>query len=254
MCESGAPRNDKLTLLQSSHKAVSRVFQALAPSTWESASRAAKTSQIAVKRYMYRSKCPLLFVNRQTYEEFTSVLGRTSTVKLHIKDSNQSDRPLWNMSSMMASQIKRCEMKLLATPGMTGSFDPRIAPADWPLGDRAVEEMEGMKSLERMSLQIHACGNQIWNPAWLWHYTCQSFKRSQLAGFKEISFHLKADGWFAGENRLCRNDKGQWEWRCPRDHFVRPDTVGTMPIREFCGALYDECDQCSSLDDAAIQG
>lgn len=108
-----------------------------------------------------------------------------------------------------------------------------------------VEELDQLKDLK---LSIQACGNQLWNPIWLWHYTSQSFKESGNKAFTRMSFDL--EGWNMREpNHLERNHQGRWEWQCSEGHFVHDDVVkGAQPIREFCAALYAECTACNGIE------
>ncbi|KAF2104311.1 hypothetical protein NA57DRAFT_51144 [Rhizodiscina lignyota] len=199
---------------------------------------------VTIRRIFCKRKgTNIVFTNQQMHTEFTSVLCKKSTFKLFIEDDNHESELLWTISPAVTEAMRKCEVHIVATAGMTGCFDPRVAAADWPLRDKAFSELRKLVGLESMDLRIHARGSQIWNPIWLWHYTSQSFKVCEIKGFKEITFHL--EGWSPGENKLCRGD-GKWVWRCAKGHFVRDDTPGSMPIREFCKALYDECEECPS--------
>jgi len=108
-----------------------------------------------------------------------------------------------------------------------------------------------MKELQDMSLSIQACGNQLWNPLWLWHFTSQAFKESKVQAFRWIDFKL--EGWTLREpNHLSRNAKGEWEWRCLENHCVQLDEVGNQPVRDFCSTLYAECRTCEHLGEEEI--
>jgi hypothetical protein len=139
-------------------------------------------------------------------------------------------------------------LKILANPGLVDEFDPRRATGSWPLRDRVFKLMQNMTNLVDLRLSIEACGNQLWNPIWLWHYTSQAFKLSNVRAFKRMSFDL--EGWNMREpNHLERNSHGDWEWRCAANHVVLADTVGHQPVRDFCAAIYAECKICEPDED-----
>jgi len=156
------------------------------------------------------------------------------------------DRP-FNIGAETLSRMRKCALRILATPGIVGAFDPREATGDWLLRDKVFEAMAQMKELQDMSLSIQACGNQLWNPLWLWHFTSQAFKASPIKAFRRIDFRL--EGWTLREpNHLARNTKGEWEWRCSAHHCVQPDGHGEQPVRDFCAALYHECRICDQRE------
>jgi hypothetical protein len=149
------------------------------------------------------------------------------------------------------SRVRVCALKILATPGISGAFDPREVNLDgeWLLRDKVFAAMESMEVLKDMSLDIQAAGNQLWNPVWLWHFTSQAFKKSKVMAFRRMEFTL--ENWnFREPNHMVRNKNGDWEWRCGKDHYMQDDIPRRLAIREFCGALYDKCDICEPNEEA----
>ena len=145
------------------------------------------------------------------------------------------------------SRIRKCTVRILATPGIVGTFDPREVTGDWPFRDKVFEAMQSMKSLTDMTLSIHACGNQLWNPLWLWHFTSQAFKESKVQAFRRIDFAVEVCT-LPEPNHIARRADGNWEWRCAEGHCVQEDREGQMPVRQFCVALFEKCRICD-LDD-----
>jgi hypothetical protein len=187
-------------------------------------------------------------VNKQFKAEYLDVYCRMATFNFTLDASDTThDRP-FSISTETLGRMRRCVLRILATPGIVGAFDPREATGDWILRDKVFEAMSQMSRLQDMVLSINACGNQLWNPLWLWHFTSQAFKESPIKAFRRIEFKL--EGWTLREpNHLARNAKGDWEWHCSEDHLVRVDGAGSQPVREFCAALYHECRICDPLPD-----
>jgi len=188
-------------------------------------------------------------VNRQLREEFLEVFCQRAEFNFTLDASRTDDGDgFWRMTPRVQTTLRSARIKILATPGLGGGFDPRVVTGSWPLRDRVFDVLESMEKLQDLRLSIQACGNQLWNPIWLWHYTSQSFKESKVRAFKRMSFDL--EGWNMREpNHLERNNIGNWEWRCSKNHLVLSDSVGQQPVREFCGALYAECDICDPTVD-----
>lgn len=189
----------------------------------------------------------MCLVSRQFRDEYMYVFCRCATFHFTLDASiTPSERP-FKIAPETLSRIRKCALRILATPGIVGAFDPREATGDWLLRDKVFEAMEDMKSLTDMTLSIQACGNQLWNPLWLWHFTSQAFKESKVQAFRRIDFTL--EGWTLREpNHMARRADGNWEWQCAEGHCVQEDREGQMPVRQFCGALYAECRICDPGD------
>ncbi|KAJ9654977.1 hypothetical protein H2201_008903 [Coniosporium apollinis] len=131
--------------------------------------------------------------------------------------------------------IRKCNLQIIATSRMLGGSDPRIAPTDSALRDKVARNLREMEKIRDLRLQVQAIGNPLWNPLWVWYHTAQLFKDMEEPRFQGIFFCL--DSWSPGENRLVRDKEGQWEWRCPVDHFISKDCGRKQAIREFCATL-----------------
>jgi hypothetical protein len=197
---------------------------------------------------MQASKVSLLnsltLVNRQVRDEFLLIFCQETTFCFTLDASNTDGDSFWKLAPNILSSIRKCRLRILATPGIVGAFDPRHVSGNWQLRDRVFSMLGRMDQLVDLQLSIQACGNQLWNPIWLWHYTSQSFKQNNMAAFSRMSFDL--EGWnMRDPNHLARRGPAwPWQWRCSAGHLVLPDPQGSQPIREFCGALYAECRVC----------
>lgn len=191
----------------------------------------------------------LTLVNHQIRDEFSLIFSQKANFRF-ILDASQSEKAaLWKVPEPILSCMRTARLKILANPGGFGDFDPRSISGSWKLRDSVFELMNRMERMEDLRLSIQACGNQLWNPIWLWHYTSQAFKTSEMKAFKRMSFDL--EGWNMREpNHLERNEYGHWEWRCAACHFVQSDTDEAQPIRSFCAALYAECKICDPQPEA----
>lgn len=190
----------------------------------------------------------LTLVNHQIREEFLQIYCQVSPFRFTLDASHPDGAALWKVSQSSLSQMRSVRLKILANPGIVGDFDPRQVSGSWTLRDRVFALMASMTKVEDLRLSIQAVGNQLWNPIWLWHYTSQAFKVSEIYAFRRMSFDL--EGWNMKEpNHLERNEKGFWEWRCAGNHFVQADTDGPQLIRKFCAALYADCRICDPLPD-----
>jgi len=151
------------------------------------------------------------------------------------------------MSPSSLTTVRHCKLNILASPGIANAFDPREAKnGEWPLRDAVFMAMRQMTSLQDMSLNIQATGGLLWNPVWLWHFTTQAFKKSDVKAFGRIDFTMK--DWNLREpNHLARGDGDGWEWRCRDGHLVRVDDEGEQAIRDFCSCLYSECEVCEEI-------
>ncbi|QDS77577.1 hypothetical protein FKW77_001536 [Venturia effusa] len=206
-------------------------------------------------RVIYHHLNRLSLVNRQFQSEFMDVYHRNATFYSTL-DASSPGAPQHNVftnpkASGALSRVRVASLKILATPGISGAFDPREvnSSGDWSLKNQVFEAMESMQVLRSMSLNIQAAGNQLWNPVWLWHFTSQAFKESKVMAFKKMEFTL--ENWhFREPNHMVRNDDGDWEWRCAMDHYMQDDIPKRLAIREFCGALYDKCDVCEPSEEA----
>jgi hypothetical protein len=192
------------------------------------------------------AECSLLssltLVNRQIHDEFLQVCCQKAMFNFTLDASHTNNDSFWKVTPSIIRRMHNCTLKVLATPGIVGAFDPRQVSGNWELQDQVFSRMAKMLRLTDLRLSIEACGNQLWNPIWLWHYTSQSFKESTNTAFNRISFDLQ--GWNLREpNHLARQGQA-WEWRCSKDHFVLEDPQGNQPIRDFAGALYEQCPIC----------
>jgi hypothetical protein len=186
----------------------------------------------------------MTLVSKQFGSEFLSTyLIHARPVFTLDASSTDHENPL-GISKESLRRIKHCTLKILATPGIANAFDPREAEVrNWELRDAIFASMQQMTQLKSMTLSIQACGNQLWNPLWLWHFTSQAFKESDMRAFKRIDFTMK--GWNLREpNHLQRTNGEAWEWLCRYDHFVMKDETGVQPVRKFCSSLYRECKVC----------
>ncbi|KAF2431608.1 hypothetical protein EJ08DRAFT_696400 [Tothia fuscella] len=188
----------------------------------------------------------MTLASKQFKSEFMDVYCRIFTFNFTLDASDITHEKPFKIGEETLGRMRKCMLKILATPGIVGAFDPREAPADWLLRDKVFAAMSQMTSLQDMVLSINACGNQLWNPLWLWHFTSQAFKGSPIKAFRRIEFKL--EGWTLREpNHLARNPMGEWEWHCSENHCVRVDEETSQPVREFCAALYHECRICDPL-------
>jgi hypothetical protein len=189
----------------------------------------------------------MTLVNRCVREEFLQIYYQKALFRFTLDASHADTAPFWKVPNLVLSSMRTVRLKILANPGIVGEFDPRRVTGSWNLRDRVFGLIDDMHKLEDLRLSIQACGNQLWNPIWLWHYTSQAFKVSEVKAFKRMSFDL--EGWNMREpNHLERNEDGLWDWRCADNHFVQLDTDGPQPIRSFCAALYAECRICDRLE------
>jgi len=190
----------------------------------------------------------MCLVSKQFKKEYMGVYCRRATFHFTLDASIAPTERPFKISPQTLSRVRKCALRILATPGIVGAFDPREATGDWLLRDKVFAAMDEMTALRDMTLSIQACGNQLWNPLWLWHFTSQAFKESKLKEFRRIDFTL--EGWTLKEpNHMARREDGEWEWRCAEDHMVQEDGEGQIPVRQFCSALYAECKVCSPLGD-----
>ena len=203
-----------------------------------------------VRRRLYPASYSLLnsltLVNRQIRDEFLVVFCQKTTFSFTLDASNTENDSFWKLSPRMLSSIRKCKLKLLASPGIVGAFDPRHASGRWVMRDKTILMLGKMQNLVDVQLSIQACGNQLWNPIWLWHYTSQSFKQITMAGFTRISFKLEEEMKMREPNNLANGGTGPWHWRCSAGHRVLADPVGSQPIRQFCGALFADCNICDT--------
>ncbi|OCK80227.1 hypothetical protein K432DRAFT_382408 [Lepidopterella palustris CBS 459.81] len=183
----------------------------------------------------------VMLSNHQVYEEYMDLLCKQAKFTLTVDQKNAKERDIWPIRSETLKQIRKCDLRLVTTSKMLGAEDPRTMPKDWPLRDKICERLRGVQKAEDLNLHVRAIGDPLWNPLWVWYHASQAFKDSAKPCFQRITFSL--DTWSPGENLLARNKEGQWEWRCRENHFVATD-AGQYLIREFCSALYAECQDC----------
>jgi hypothetical protein len=187
----------------------------------------------------------LTLVNSQIRDEFLKIFSQKVLFQYTLDASAPDTAPLWKTPGHILSTMRTVRLKVLANPGIAEEFDPRRVTGNWALKDRVFAMVESMTKLEDLRLSIQASGNQLWNPLWLWHYTSQAFKESNVKAFKRMSFDLEGLNMHMHEpNHLERSRRGNWEWRCAQDHFLQYDCDGPQDIRQFCSALYAECNIC----------
>lgn len=133
--------------------------------------------------------------------------------------------------------MRKCNLRIVAPSSMLGQFHADMENEIVRLRNIVERNMGRMTRLDWLTLHVRAS-----NPLWLWFYGSQEFKTAQSLPFKEIS--LSSDCWTRGENHLSKNSSGQWEWRCPFDHFVADGWQEKQQIREFCASLYAQCAEC----------
>jgi len=188
----------------------------------------------------------LLLASRQLHDEYSAVLAKIGTFKLVINAHNYQKPAMWQVSAATFANLRHVRLELHLTPSMMGSFDPRNAsqsPAtEWPLYLHVCRALAKMARLNSLEMYVHACGDPLWNPLWLWHYASQAFKQADVKQLRSIRF--KMDGPGLGENHIARTSGGCWEWRCRKEHPIRDESEGWLPVRELCAALYRECASC----------
>jgi hypothetical protein len=199
----------------------------------------------------WRTKAPynllksITLVSHEIRKEFLQVYCQREAFTFTLDASHTDGDAFWKVTPQIIGKMRTCRLRILATPDIANGFDPRDVHGSWHLKDRVFALMSGMKHLKDFRLSIHACGNQLWNPIWLWHYTSQSFKESDVKVFKRMSFELEGMNMRNPNHHLARNLEGSWEWRCAADHTVELDTVGRQDIRRFCNALCSLCPTCN---------
>jgi len=183
-------------------------------------------------------------------EEFLQVFCQKSPFFFALDESHTSGNgSLWKISPRVLRSIRKCRLRILATPDIVGAFDPRFVQGSWQLRDEVFALMAEMGQLQEFRLNIQACGNQMWNPLWLWHFTSQSFKESKIHAFNQITFDLKSDAVDMLEpNHLARNPDGDWEWHCAEGHYIQRDSEKTQLVRQFCNILYASCSICDGSE------
>lgn len=198
--------------------------------------------ELIFKTHKVRAINALPLVNKQMSQEFMAAFARKGLYKFELDASYAQSNPLWNLSAAHVGRIRYCKLVILATPRLVGGFDPRSITGPWDLQDRVFERMALMKQLKVLELSIEACGDELWNPILLWHYTSQRFKESGIKAFGKIGFDLR--GWsMRRPNYLARTGAG-WQWCCWAGHVIMEDVQGAQPVREFCEALYSDCALC----------
>jgi len=186
----------------------------------------------------------VMLANRQIYQEYMDVLCRKGRFTFTVDQKNHTYQNLWPIRAETLNRVRKCDLRLITTSKMLGAIDPRSMPQGWPLRDKICETLAGVEKAEDLNLHVRAIGDPLWNPLWVWFHASQAFKDAGKLRFNRITFSL--DTWSPGENHLARNDEGKWCWQCPADHVVATDPENCN-VREFCAALYDECEECPSL-------
>jgi len=185
-------------------------------------------------------------VNKQFSKEFfTTYLIHAEPIFTVESSSGAGENPFGPWQHSLAL-VKKCTLRLIAQPS---EFNPMHAKIDnWPLRDAILDNLHQMNSLRSMTLNIEACGNQLWNPVQLWYFCSQGFKKSDVTAFKKIKFTMK--NWKLNEsNHMLRTADGGWEWRCVNGHFVVEDERN-IPIRSWAVRLYKPCSVCGGLDES----
>ncbi|KAF2843656.1 hypothetical protein M501DRAFT_994656 [Patellaria atrata CBS 101060] len=193
-------------------------------------------------RYSYRN--PMLLVNRQIHAEFIELLCMRKSFLLKVDKFNQNKECIWPIPSSTIAQIRKCDLKIIATSDMLEADDPRSITEDFSLRDRVCDQLARMVKLQRVNLHIHALGDPLWNPLWMWYYISLAFKDVPNIKFRAITFSLHSISPIP--NLLAKNKEGLWEWRCPFGHQIEADANRVQPIREFCSNLYKECETCDA--------
>lgn len=181
-------------------------------------------------------------VSKQFSKEFFTTYLIHAEPIFTAESSGMGENPfgLWQHSLPL---LKRCTLRLIARPDIANAFNPLHAKIqDWSMRDSIFASMRQMTSLQGMTLNIEACGNQLWNPVQLWYFTSQAFKACDVMAFDRIQFTMK-DWKMNMPNDMVRT-AGVWEWRCQEGHFVVEDEK-EIPIRKWAGRLYKVCDVCA---------
>lgn len=183
----------------------------------------------------------IMLASRQVYQEYMDVLCKKGRFCFTVDQNNHTNRNLWPIRTATLNSVRKCDLRLITTSKMLGAVDPRSMPQGWPLRDKICETLAGVEKAADLNLHVRAVGDPLWNPLWVWFHASQAFKDTGRLCFKRITFSL--DTWSPGENHLARNHEGKWCWQCPADHVVATDS-GQCNVREFCAALYAECEEC----------
>ncbi|KAK7545945.1 hypothetical protein IWX49DRAFT_392205 [Phyllosticta citricarpa] len=195
------------------------------------------------KKKPHFNRYGILLASRQVHKEFTAAMCKSALFVLKVDSSNERTGNLWPLDQDTMSKVRNCEIRVIATSSMLGSRDPRTMPREWELRERVCDVLSSMTKVDSLRLHVHAQPDRLWNPLWLWSAVSQQFKCVESPIFTEITFGLES--WTLGENCLKRDADGRWRWRCQAgDHVVMDDPEGWQPIRDFCAALYWECQVC----------
>ncbi|KAK8177587.1 hypothetical protein IWX90DRAFT_22379 [Phyllosticta citrichinensis] len=190
------------------------------------------------------NRCGILLASRQVHKEFTAAMCKKALFVFQVEDSaKEMTGSLWPLDQDTMTKVRNCEVRVIATSTMLGSRDPRTMPREWELRERVCDVLSSLAKVNSLRLHVHAQPDRLWNPLWLWSAVSQQFKCVDKPTFTEITFGLES--WTLGENCLKRDADGKWKWRCQAgDHVVMDDPEGWQPIRDFCAALYWECQVC----------
>ena len=186
----------------------------------------------------------LRLVSKQFSREFftTYLIHASPVFTAEASEKEQNPFGLWQHSLPL---LKKCTLRLVARPDIANGFNPMDAQSkdkDWPMRDAIFASMRQMRSLQSMTLNIEACGNQLWNPVQLWYFVSQRFKRCDVRALERIEFTMK-DWKINSGNYMVRRGDGGWEWRCHEGHFSCEDEWD-VPIRRWALRLYEPCAVC----------
>jgi hypothetical protein len=187
----------------------------------------------------------ITLVSHEIRKDFLRVYCQKEPFTFTLDASHTKSDAFWLETPEIIGKLRNCRIRILATPDLANGFDPRDMQGSWQLRDRVFALMRDMAQLKDFRLTVHACGNQLWNPILLWHYTSQSFKESDIKSFNRMSFELEGINMRTPNHHMARNLDGDWEWRCVENHTVELDTVGPQDIRRFCNALCSLCPTCN---------
>jgi hypothetical protein len=187
----------------------------------------------------------MTLVSKQFGSEFRAeYLNQTKLIFTLDASSPDTEAPLRIKEDLLRS-LRSCQLMIFATPGLANAFDPRDARVrNWEWRDAVLLSMRRMTGLKSMTLTIQACGNQLWNPIWLWHFTSLAFKGSDIRAFNRMDFTIKGWPMLKNPNHIRRWAGNGWAWHCDSGHFVVEDMREEGDVRGFSHYIYDKCMTC----------
>lgn len=195
----------------------------------------------------YRHVTNMTLVSKQFRSEFlTEYVSHADMAFMLDASSLNMEAPL-RMKADLLRSLRRCQLKIIATPGLANAFDPRDARVcDWKWRDAVFLSMRQMTGLKSMSVTILASGNHLWNPIWLWNHFSACIRSSEILAFNRIDFTMKSWPTMGKPNHMRRSAEahGGWEWHCEEGHFVVKDVREESDVRKFSNYLYARCRAC----------